>query len=47
LLFQYIEHEVGITPQDIEITIFETSKHHWGIRGQCGDELALGYKVAV
>lgn len=26
LLFQYIE-------QDIEITIFETPKYHWGIRG--------------
>ena len=47
LLFQYIEQEVGITPQDVEITIFETPKHHWGIRGQCGDELVLGYKVRV
>ena len=47
LLFQYIEQDVGITPQDIEITIFETPKHNWGIRGQCGDELVLGYKVRV
>ena len=47
LLFQYIEQEVGIAPQDVEITIFETPKHHWGIRGQCGDELVLGYKVGV
>lgn len=47
LLFQYVEQDVGIAPQDIEITIFGTPKHHWGIRGQCGDELALSYKVSV
>jgi 4-oxalocrotonate tautomerase family enzyme len=47
LLFQYIEQDTGIAPQDIEITIFESPKHNWGIRGQCGDELMLGYKVGV
>lgn len=47
LLFQYIQEDVGIAPQDIEITIFETPKYNWGIRGQCGDELMLGYKVGV
>jgi len=47
LLFQYIEQEVGIVPQDIEIMIFETPKHNWGIRGRCGDELALNYSVEI
>ena len=47
LLFAKIEQEVGINPQDIEITIYETPKQNWGIRGLCGDELALGYKVDV
>jgi phenylpyruvate tautomerase PptA (4-oxalocrotonate tautomerase family) len=47
LIFAKIEREVGIEPQDIEITIYETPKHSWGIRGLCGDELALGYKVDV
>ena len=47
LLYQYIEQDVCIASQDVEITIFETPKHHWGIRGQCGDELALNYKVSV
>ena len=47
LLFQYIQEDVGIAPQDIEITIFETPKYNWGIRGQCGDELMLGYRVGV
>ena len=47
LLFQNIEKETGICNQDIEILIQESPKHNWGIRGQCGDELALGYKVNV
>ena len=39
--------QVGISAQDIEITIFETPKENWGIRGMPGDELALDYKVEV
>lgn len=47
LLFANIAREAGIDPQNVEITIFETPKQNWGIRGMCGDELALGYKVNV
>lgn len=47
LLFERIEREVGITPQDVEITIFESPAANWGIRGKCGDELALNYDVNV
>jgi hypothetical protein len=39
--------DVGIEPQDVEITIFETPPANWGIRGRCGDELALDYDVSV
>lgn len=46
-LFVNIEQQCGIVPQDIEITMFETPRHHWGIRGQCGDELSLNYKVNI
>lgn len=46
-LFSNIQQECGIAPQDVEITIIETPRHHWGIRGQCGDELSLTYKVEV
>lgn len=46
-LFANIEQQCGIAPQDVEITIFETPKENWGIRGKCGDELSLGYKVNV
>ncbi len=38
---------LGFSAQDVEITIFETPRAHWGIRGECGDELGLSYKVEV
>lgn len=47
ILFERINSELSISPQDVEITIFETPKHNWGIRGLPGDELALNYKVNV
>ena len=40
-LFANIERECGIRPHDVEITITETPKVNWGIRGLPGDELAL------
>jgi len=46
-LYTNIEQACGISPQDIEITLTETPKSNWGIRGKTGDELALGYKVDV
>ncbi|MBE0337210.1 tautomerase family protein [Paenibacillus terrae] len=46
LLFQRI-NDLGIAPQDLEITIFETPKQNWGIRGVPGDELQLNYKVNI
>lgn len=46
-LYQRIGELAGIAPQDVEITIFETPRHAWGIRGVPGDELSLGYKVEV
>jgi hypothetical protein len=47
LLFERVHHDCGITPQDLEITIFETPKHNWGFRGLPGDEHKLDYKVEV
>jgi phenylpyruvate tautomerase PptA (4-oxalocrotonate tautomerase family) len=46
-LLRNIEQTCGIVPQDVEVTIFETPKANWGIRGMPGDELALNYKVEV
>lgn len=47
LLFERLEDECAISPQDLELTLFETPKHNWGIRGRPGDELRLTYKVEV
>ena len=47
LLYQYIGESCGIAANDLEITIFESPKENWGIRGEPGDELALGYQVEV
>ncbi len=47
LLFERIQGELGIGPGDVEITITETPRCNWGIRGAPGDELGLEYKVEV
>jgi phenylpyruvate tautomerase PptA (4-oxalocrotonate tautomerase family) len=47
LLFENLQRECGLDPQDVEITIFETPRANWGIRGVPGDELGLSYKVEV
>lgn len=46
-IFSNIENQCGIQPQDIEITIFETPRENWGIRGKNADELHLNYKIGV
>ena len=47
LLFERVQKECGIVPQDLEITIFETPQHNWGFRGLPGDEHKLDYTVEV
>jgi phenylpyruvate tautomerase PptA (4-oxalocrotonate tautomerase family) len=47
LLFQQIESEISILPNDIEITITETPACNWGFRGKSGDEHTLNYKINV
>lgn len=46
-IFTQFETELNIMSNDVEITIFETPRHNWGIRGITGDELGLNYKVDV
>jgi phenylpyruvate tautomerase PptA (4-oxalocrotonate tautomerase family) len=41
------QERLRIHPNDLEITVFQSPKHCWGIRGKTGDELALGYQVDV
>ncbi|SMQ71627.1 tautomerase family protein [Agreia sp. VKM Ac-1783] len=46
-LFARLDAEAGIPPHSVEITITETPRVNWGIRGVNGADLALGYKVDV
>ncbi len=46
-LFSNIQQQCAISVQDIEITIFETPKCNWGIRGQNAEDLQLNYQVNV
>lgn len=47
LLFERIQAQLGILPQDIEIAIVEAPKSDWGFRGKTGDEVELNYKIEV
>lgn len=46
LLFDRLQ-TLDISPQDLEITLFETPKYNWGFRGLPGDEHQLNYKVDI
>ena len=47
LLYQKVADTTDISPQDLEITITETPRCNWGIRGVPGDELELDYDINV
>ena len=47
LLFDRINRNLGIAPQDVEITILESLMENWGLRGMVGDEIILPYRVDV
>lgn len=46
-LFRRAQSEVGVSPRSLEITIVETPRVNWGIRGGNGADLALSYEVEV
>jgi 4-oxalocrotonate tautomerase family enzyme len=46
-LFTRVEAQAGISPHSLEITITETPKANWGIRGQNAADLTLNYRVEV
>lgn len=45
LLYERLQQQLDFAVADIEITITETPRSNWGIRGQPGDELMLNYKI--
>jgi phenylpyruvate tautomerase PptA (4-oxalocrotonate tautomerase family) len=46
-IMKEMEAQLGFSPNDVEITVFQSPKYCWGIRGKTGDELQLGYKVNI
>lgn len=46
-LFNRIEADLGIAPDDVEITLQEQPPHCWGFRGLTGDEAKLSYNIKV
>ena len=47
MIFERFLKELDIKNEDIEITLFETPRSNWGIRGKAGDELILNYNIEV
>jgi 4-oxalocrotonate tautomerase family enzyme len=46
-LFARIQTRAGVAPHSVEITITETPRVNWGIRGTNAADLALDYRVEV
>jgi hypothetical protein len=46
-LFDRLQQEIGIAPHGVEITITETPRVNWGIRGRNAADLDVGYRVDV
>lgn len=46
-LMDDLTRELDLNPCDVEVTILESPREHWGVRGQHGDELQLPYKVEL
>jgi phenylpyruvate tautomerase PptA (4-oxalocrotonate tautomerase family) len=46
-LFKNLQDEAGLTPVNVEITLMETPRSNWGLKGVPGDELQLDYTVEV
>ncbi len=47
LLYGRFTAELGYEVNDLELTLLETPRENWGIRGLPGDDLGLSYKVEV
>lgn len=47
LLFERMSQLADIAPHNVEVTVFETPRASWGIRGLPGDKIGLNYKVEV
>jgi len=46
-LLDDLTRELDLSPLDVEVTLIESPRENWGIRGQHGDELTLPYPVEL
>lgn len=44
-LYADFAERLGIGPADLEVTLLETPRHDWAIRGVADDDLTLPYRV--
>lgn len=44
-LYRDFAARLRIEPVDLEVTVIQTPRHDWAIRGQAGDDLVLTYKI--
>jgi phenylpyruvate tautomerase PptA (4-oxalocrotonate tautomerase family) len=42
-----LQKAVGLDPNDLEITLVETPRENWGIRGLPGNETGMDYRIDV
>lgn len=47
LLFGRAERDLQLAPADLEISLIETPRCNWGLRGLPADEIELNYKVEL
>ncbi|AHY46945.1 Tautomerase enzyme [Rubrobacter radiotolerans] len=47
LLYKRFGENLGIGPEDLKVTIIESPRANWGIRGLPADEIGLDYTVEV
>lgn len=46
-IFDELSSALALAQDDIEVTLFESPRENWGIRGQHGDEMKLSYRVEL
>lgn len=47
LLFDKLEQELSIAPNDVEVCLYEVPACNWGFRGLHGDEAKLNYAINI
>ena len=46
-IYRRVPAATGIEPRDLDVIISEQPRHAWGLMGECGDDIALTYRVEI